>query len=75
MSLLEEARRLGLAAPPSTEASEAALLAGLKAVSEAQLQSSAYPNEGELGALNERRREILPSSARCAAGRKRYAPR
>nr|WP_042671950.1 DUF3732 domain-containing protein [Methylobacterium sp. B34] len=59
MSLLEEARRLGLAAPPSAEASEAALLADLKAVSEAQPQSSAYPNEGELGALNGRRREIL----------------
>lgn len=59
MSLLEEARRLGLAPPPSAGASEAALLADLKAVSETQLQSSAYLNEGELGTLNERRREIL----------------
>jgi energy-coupling factor transporter ATP-binding protein EcfA2 len=59
MSLLEEARRLGLAAPPSAGASEAAMLADLRAVSETQLQASAYPNEGELGALNRRRREIL----------------
>ncbi|SHJ77466.1 AAA domain-containing protein [Aureimonas altamirensis DSM 21988] len=58
-SLLEEARRLGLAAPPSTGSTEAALLVDLKAVSETGLQASAYPNEGELGALNRRRREIL----------------
>ena len=56
---MEEARRLELAAPPSAEASEAALLAELKAVSETQLQANAYPSEGELGALNRRRREIL----------------
>lgn len=58
-SLLDEARRLELAPAPSPEASEAALLAELKAVSETQLQASAYPNEGELGELNRRRREIL----------------
>ncbi|NUJ81676.1 DUF3732 domain-containing protein [Methylocystis sp. FS] len=58
-SLLEEARRLELAAPPSVEATEASLLAELKTVSETQLQASAYPSEGELGALNRRRREIL----------------
>lgn len=59
MSLLEEAKRLGLAAPPSAGTSEAALLADLKAVSETQLEASAYPDEGELGALSRRRREIL----------------
>lgn len=59
MSLLEEAGRLGLAAPPSAGASETELLADLKAVSETQLQASTYPNEGELGTLNRRRREIL----------------
>ncbi len=58
-SLLEEAQRLELAAPPSAEASEAVLLAELKTVSETQLQASAYPSEGEFGALNRRRREIL----------------
>lgn len=63
MSLLDEARRLGLAAPPSDEASEAALLADLKAVSAAQLQASTYPDEGELGALNRRRREVLAELA------------
>lgn len=58
-SLLEEAHRLELAAPPSAEASEALLLAELKTVSETQLQASAYPSEGEFGGLNRRRREIL----------------
>lgn len=59
MSLLEEAHRLELAAQPSAEASEAVLLAELKATSETQLQASAYPSEGEFGELNRRRREIL----------------
>jgi len=59
ISLLEEARRLELAPPPSAEASEAVLLAELKMVSDTQLQASAYPSEGELGRLNRRRREIL----------------
>lgn len=58
-SLLDEAHRLGLAAPPSEQSSEAELLAELKGVSETQLPVSAYPNEGELGALNRRRSEIL----------------
>uniref|UniRef100_A4WQP7 DUF3732 domain-containing protein n=1 Tax=Cereibacter sphaeroides (strain ATCC 17025 / ATH 2.4.3) TaxID=349102 RepID=A4WQP7_CERS5 len=63
MSLLEEARRLGLAAPTSDKASEAELLGNLKAVSETRLQASAYPNEDEFGALNRRRREILDELA------------
>jgi len=63
ISLLDEAMRLGLAAPPSDKASEAALLADLKAVSETQLQAATYANEGELGALNQRRREILAELA------------
>jgi hypothetical protein len=58
-NLLAEAHRIGLAGPPSPEASEATLLAELKTVSETQIQASVYPEEGELGALNQRRREIL----------------
>lgn len=58
-SLLEEARRLGLATPPSFGASEAALLADLKGISGTQLQASVYPSEDELWRLNQRRREIL----------------
>lgn len=59
LSLLDEAGRLGLASPPSAGASEASLLADLTVVSKSQLQASAYPNEGELGALNQRRKGIL----------------
>ncbi|HEX9948131.1 MAG TPA: DUF3732 domain-containing protein [Allosphingosinicella sp.] len=58
-SLLDEARRLEMAPPPTTETSEAALLAQLKTLSRTELQASAYPSEGELGTLNRRRREIL----------------
>ncbi|GGK38946.1 DUF3732 domain-containing protein [Salinarimonas ramus] len=58
-SLLEEAHRIGVAAAPPAEASEAALLAELTTVSQTQLEASVYPSEGELGALNRRRRDIL----------------
>lgn len=57
--LLDEARRLDMAPPPADGASEAALLAQLKTVSETELQASAYPSDGEFGALNRRRRELL----------------
>jgi energy-coupling factor transporter ATP-binding protein EcfA2 len=58
-SLLEEARRLGLATSPTFEASEAELLADLERVSETHLQASVYPSEDELGTLYLQRREIL----------------
>lgn len=58
-SLLAEAHRIGIAGPPSPEASEGALLAELKDVSQTPIQASVYPDEGELGALNRRRREVL----------------
>lgn len=58
-SLLTEAHRIGVASAPSTEASEADLLAELKTVSETQLEANAYPTEGEFGGLHARRREIL----------------
>ena len=58
-SLLEEAHRIGVAAAPSADASEAALLAELTTVSQTQLEASVYPSEGELGVLNRRRRDIL----------------
>ncbi len=58
-SLLEEAHRIGVAAAPSADASEAALLAELTTVSQTQLEASVYPSEGELGTLNRRRRDIL----------------
>ena len=58
-NLLAEAHRIGLSGPPSPDAPEAVLLAELKTVSETQLQASVYPDEGELGTLNHRRRDIL----------------
>lgn len=57
--LLEEAHRIGVAAAPSPDASEAALLAELTTISQTQIEASVYPSEGELGALNRRRRDIL----------------
>ena len=59
ISLLAEAHRIGMSPTPSDQASEANLMAQLKAVSETQLEASTYPTEGELGALHTRRQEIL----------------
>ena len=59
ISLLEEAHRLELSPPLSADASEATLLAELKTILDTPLQAGAYPSEGEFGALNRRRREIL----------------
>ncbi len=58
-SLLEEAHRIGVASAPSADASEAALLAELTTVSQTQIEASVYPSEDELGALYQRRRDIL----------------
>lgn len=58
-NLLAEAHRIGLAKSPSPDAPEATLLAELKTIGETPLQANTYPDEGELGALNRRRREIL----------------
>ena len=68
ISLLTEAHRIGIATAPSGEASEEDLLAELKAVSETQLEANAYPNDGELGSLHDRRRNILEQ---IGAGRRR----
>lgn len=59
ISLLAEAHRIGIADAPSQEASEVALLADLQRVTATQLEASTYPGEGEIGALQERRRELL----------------
>jgi hypothetical protein len=59
ISLLTEAHRIGLAKSPPPDAPEVTLLAELKAICETQLQANTYPDEGELGALSRRRREIL----------------
>ncbi|WP_029007243.1 DUF3732 domain-containing protein [Azospirillum halopraeferens] len=72
-SLLTEAHRIGIAPTPSEEDSEAELLAQLKTVSDTQLEANAYPTEDELGALHERRREIL--AALGAARRQSQATR
>ena len=58
-SLLQEVHRLGIADAPSAEASEAELLTALEAVAGTHLPASVYPSEDELGALTQRRREIL----------------
>ncbi len=58
-SLLAEAHRIGISAPPSPDASEGQLLATLRTVATTQLEANAYPSEGELGVLHGRRREIL----------------
>ena len=58
--LIAEAVRIGMSPVVSEQASEAALLAHLKTISDTQLlANSSYPAEGELGALHTRRREIL----------------
>lgn len=62
-SLLAEAHRIGIAPQPSAEVSEADLLAKLKNVSDTQLEANTYPNEGELGDLHVRRRDILATLA------------
>lgn len=59
ISLLSEAHRIGIADAPSPDASEAELLAQLDTVANTKLQANAYPSEGELGELHNRRREIL----------------
>jgi hypothetical protein len=73
MSLLAEAHRIGISPIPSEQASEANLMMQLKAVSETQLEASAYPTEGELGTLHARRLEILTKLA--AARRQSQATR
>jgi len=67
-SLLTEAHRIGIASAPPRDASESDLMALLKTVSNSELKANAYPSEGELGALNARRREVL---ATLGAARKR----
>ena len=71
ISLLAEAHRIGMSPTPSDQASEANLMAQLKAVSETQLEASTYPTEGELGALHTRRQEILAELGQSADSRKR----
>lgn len=58
-SLLGEAHRLGLIEETPTNRSEDELLSLLKKVSSSQLAASTYPNEGEFGTLNAKRRNIL----------------
>ncbi len=58
-SLLVEAHRIGLIPNPPGDGKETELLAQLKSLSSTDLEASAYPREGELGALHTRRREIL----------------
>lgn len=58
-SLLAEASRCGLAQEPPAVASENALLEYLRAVSDAKIEVNKYPGEGELNALQERRKEVL----------------
>lgn len=60
-SLLMEAQRIGLVPDLPADLSEDALLAQLRIVATTELNAKAYPNEGEFGALNARRRQILNS--------------
>ncbi len=73
IGLLNEAYRFSLAAEPSVNADENDLLLQLKAVAEVESEPTSYPNEGELGTLHARRKEILINLA--AARRKRQAAR
>jgi hypothetical protein len=68
LSLLTEAHRIGIATRPSPDSSERDLMVELKTVAETQLEANAYPSEGELSALHDRRREIL---AELGAARRR----
>jgi hypothetical protein len=72
-SLLMEAHRIGLALEPPVDGTEDELLAQLRSVSNADLEASAYPSEGEFGTLHARRREILDSLT--AARRRAQATR
>ncbi len=62
-SLLGEARRIGVALAPPADRTEDELLAQLRSVASTELEASAYPSEGEFGALHTRRRQILSTLA------------
>ncbi|WP_348764936.1 DUF3732 domain-containing protein [uncultured Salinisphaera sp.] len=59
IGLLTEANRFSLAEAPSGAATEDELLEQLKEVVQADIDPNTYPNEGELGALHARRRNVL----------------
>ena len=59
ISLLVEANRIGISDAPSEAASEADLLGDLQVLSNVPLEADGYPNDEELAALHDRRREVL----------------
>lgn len=73
IGLLTEAHRFSLAEAPSSEATEDELLVQLTEVAQTEIEPTTYPNEGELGALHVRRRDVLADLA--TARRKRQAAR
>lgn len=61
--LLAEARRIGLVAETTGDATEEELLERLRTVLKAEPKAGIYPSESEFGALHGRRREILATLA------------
>lgn len=67
-SLLVEAHRIGLVSDAPSDGTDDELLARLRSVSSTEPEAFVYPNEGELGGLHARRRDILGV---LATGRRR----
>lgn len=63
LSILTEAHRFGMAAVPSPEEGEAALLGRVRELAETRLAANSYPDDSEIGALHARRRSILDDLA------------
>ena len=63
LSILTEAHRFGMAAVPSPEEGEAALLRRVRELAETRLAANSYPDDSEIGALHARRRSILEDLA------------
>ena len=71
-SLLVEAGRLGLTPPPTEGASETELLASLQQAQLTSAAANAYPGEGEIAELQQRRTSIL-TDIEAARGQLRAA--
>lgn len=73
LGLLTEAHRLSLSGVPSSAATEEDLLLQLEEVGRSKIDPTTYPDEGELGSLHARRRDILAALGdkrrKCQAAR------
>jgi hypothetical protein len=58
-ALIADARRIGIDAEVSDQASETELLNTLRTIANTQIREGSYPTEGELASLHLRRRKVL----------------